>query len=119
MATNFHGQGLVIDGLIAPTGGVTKDVAVLVQNMVVVPQATVAQTLTFSGHVEGEFTLAKATGSAWAVGQVLYWDTANNNWVVAQSATARRAGFATAVAASGDTTGRVKLNNIGAAVNVA
>ena len=119
MATNFIARGDTIDGLIAPTGGVTKDVAVLVQNMVVIPHATVAQTLTFSATVEGVFTLAKATGNAWAVGQVLYWDTANNNWVVAQSATARRAGFAAKAAASGDTTGDVKLNNIGAAVNVA
>ncbi len=115
----FIQNGTVLDNLIAPTGGVTKDVGVLVQNIVVVPTATVAQTLTFSGHVEGVHTLAKATGSAWAVGQNLYWDTANNNFVTAQSATARRAGIAAAAAASGDTTGAVKLNNIGAAVNVA
>lgn len=119
MSTKFISQGRVLEGLVAPTGGVTADVAVLIQNVVVVPQATVAQTLTFSGYVEGVFTLAKATGNAWAVGQNLYWDTANNNWVVAQSATARRAGIAASAAASGDTTGAVKLNNIGAAVNVA
>lgn len=115
----FVQPGRVLDNFIAPTGGVTKDVAVLIQNVVVVPLATVAQTLTFTGAVEGVFTLAKAAGNAWAVGQNLYWDTANNNWVVAQSATARRAGIAAAAAASGDTTGAVKLNNIGAAVNVA
>lgn len=119
MSTKFIAPGLVLDGLIAPTGGVTVDVGVLVQNIVVMPQSTVAQTLTFSGHVEGIFTMAKATGSAWAVGQNLYWDTANNNWVTAQSATARRAGIAAKLAASGDASGDVKLNNIGAAVNVA
>lgn len=119
MTTTFIAPGLVLDNLIAPTGGVTKDVGVLIQNVVVVPHATVAQTLTFSGYIEGIFTMAKATGNAWIIGQNLYWDTANNNWVVAQSATARRAGIAASAAASGDTTGQVKLNNIGAAVNVA
>jgi predicted RecA/RadA family phage recombinase len=119
MTTTFIQPGLVLDGLVAPTGGVTKDVGVLVQNIVVVPQSTVAQTLTFSAHVEGVFTMVKATGAAWAIGQNLYWDTANNNWVTAQSATARRAGIAASAQASGDLTGAVKLNNIGAAVNVA
>jgi predicted RecA/RadA family phage recombinase len=119
MSTKFISPGTVLDGLVAPTGGVTVDVGVLVQNVVVVPQSTVAQTLTFSGYVEGVFTMAKASGNAWAVGQNLYWDTANNNWVTAQSATARRAGIAAAAAGSSDTTGAVKLNNIGAAVNVA
>lgn len=119
MSTNFISPGLVLDNLVAPTGGVTNSVGVLVQNLVVVPQSTVAQTLTFSAYVEGVFAMAKATGNAWAVGQNLYWDTANNNWVVAQSVTARRAGVAASAALSGDISGAVKLNNIGAAVNVA
>src|SRR5262245_61899767 len=104
---------------IAPSGGVTNGVAVLVQGQVVVPTSTVAVGVAFQGDNEGVFTLAKATGAAWTTGQTLYFDTANNNFVTAQSATARRAGAAAAPAASGDTTGSVKLMNIGAAVNVA
>ena len=118
MATGYTQPGDVLE-FIAPTGGVTNGVGVLVQGQVVVPLATVAQTLPFLGRTTGVWTMAKATGNAWAVGQNLYWDTANNNWVVAQSATARRAGVAAVAAASNDTTGSVKLNNIGAAVNVA
>lgn len=118
MTTTFIAPGQVLDGLVAPTGGVTKDVGVLVGNIVVIPQSTVAQTLTFTGLCEGVFLMVKAAGATWAIGQNLYWDTANNNWVTAQSATARRAGIAASAQASGDLTGNVKLNNIGAAVNV-
>ncbi len=118
MASNFIQPGDVLE-FIAPTGGVVTGVGVLIQGMVVVPTATVAQTLPFQGKVTGGFTMAKAAGSAWAAGQTLYWDTANNNWVVAQSATARRAGVAAAAALSADTSGVVKLMNIGAPVNVA
>jgi predicted RecA/RadA family phage recombinase len=118
MATGFTQEGSVLE-FIAPTGGVTNGVGVLVQGQVVIPLATVAQTLPFLGRVDGVWTMAKAAGNAWAVGQNLYWDTANNNWVTAASATARRAGIAAVAAGSADTTGSVKLNNIGAAVNVA
>jgi predicted RecA/RadA family phage recombinase len=118
MASNYIQPGNTIE-LIAPTGGVVNGVGILVQGVVVVPTATAAQTLPFQGHIEGTFTMAKAAGNAWTAGQTLYWDTANNNWVVAQSATARRAGIATVAAGSADTTGVVKLNNIGAPVNVA
>lgn len=118
MANNFIQPGLVLD-LTAPTGGVVKGVAILIGALVVVPTDTVAQTLPFEGHTEGVFTLAKATGNAWTEGQVLYFDSTAGNFAVAASATARRAGFAVAAAASGDTSGKVRLNNIGAAVNVA
>lgn len=117
MASNYIGPGNVRE-FIAPAGGVTTGVGVLVQGEVVVPTATVAATLPFQGHTEGVFTMAKAAGNAWAAGQTLYWDTANNNWVVAQSATARRAGKAATAALSAATTGDVKLMNIGAPVAV-
>lgn len=113
MASNYIGPGNLRE-YIAPTGGVTNGVGVLVQGEVVIPTSTVAQTLPFQGHNEGVWTMAKATGAAWAAGQTLYWDTANNNWVTAQSATARRAGKAHAPALSADTTGQVQLMNIGA-----
>lgn len=118
MATNFIQPGCTMT-FIAPTGGVTSGVAVLIGGLVVVPNTTAAQTVAFEGTVEGVYTLAKATGTAWTAWQVLYFDSANSNFVTAQSATARRAGVATAAAASGDATGSVKLLNIGAAVNVA
>lgn len=104
---------------IAPSGGVTNNVFVLVQNMVVLPTSTVAVGIAFEGNVEGCFPCLKTAGAAWTTGQVLYFDTATGTFTTAASATARRAGFAAAPALSADTVGTVKLANVGAAVNVA
>lgn len=57
----------------------------------------------------GVFTLAKTTGTAWSVGDKLYWDdsaksltkTASGNTLV---------GVCTLAAASGDATGQIRLN---------
>jgi predicted RecA/RadA family phage recombinase len=118
MATNYIQPGDVLT-LTAPSGGVTAGAAVKIGSLIVVPTSSAAQTLPFEGALSGVFTLAKATGTAWTVGATLYFDTANANFVTAQSATACRAGHAVAAAASGDATGQVRLLNIGAVVNVA
>jgi len=118
MAGNFVQEGCVIE-LAAPTGGVVGGTAILVGSLVLIPMVTAAQTVRTTFARAGVFTVAKATGVAWTEGQILYFDSAAGNFATAASATARRAGFATLAAASGDTTGTVLLNNIGAAVNVA
>jgi predicted RecA/RadA family phage recombinase len=56
----------------------------------------------------GVFTLPKATGAAWAVGDLLYYDGTAHN-ITKTSSGNTKIGVATAVAASGDTTGNVKL----------
>lgn len=57
----------------------------------------------------GVFSLAKTTGAAWTVGQKIYWD--NTAKECAGTATGNTlVGVATAAAASGDTTGIVRLN---------
>lgn len=105
---------------VAPGGGVTSGVAVLIQGTVVIPLVTAAAGVEFAGCIAGVFNgLLKAAGAAWAVGQTLYFDSADSTFKTAQSATARRAGIAAEAALLADTTGTVKLNNIGAAVNVA
>ncbi len=103
----------------APGGGVTVDVPVLISSLVVIPLVTAAAGVRFNAALRGVFTVPKATGATWSEGQVLYWDSSAGNFATAQSATARRAAAATLAAASGDTTGQVRLNNISAAVNVA
>jgi predicted RecA/RadA family phage recombinase len=103
----------------APGGGVTKDVPVLISSLVVIPVNTVAAGLPFEGMIEGVFTQPKTAGATWSEGQVLYFDSATSSFTTAASATARRAGAAVAAALSGDTTGKVRLANISAAVNVA
>lgn len=115
---NFIKPGNTIT-LTAPAGGVVSGGLYLVGALVVVSATTAAAATPFEASATGVFTLAKATGSAWTEGQTLYFDSANSNFVTAASATARRAGSAVAAAASGDTTGQVRLINIGAPVNVA
>ena len=118
MSTTAIQRGDVLT-LTAPGGGFTAGVAVAVSSLVVVPKNTAASGVLTDCDVEGVHTLAKATGATWSEGQVLYFDTSTANFKTATNATAFRAGVATAAAASGDTTGKVRLCNISAAVNVA
>ena len=62
--------------------------------------------------IEGVVTLAKATGIAWTVGLLLYWDNSAKN-VTNVTTSNYRIGVAAAAAASGDTTGPVRLNGVG------
>jgi predicted RecA/RadA family phage recombinase len=104
---------------VAPAN-VTSGVAVLIQQQVVIPAVTALNGAEFEGSIEGVFSgVLKAAGAAWTTGQVLYFDSADSTFKTATGVSARRAGIAAAPALAGDTTGTVKLLNIGAAVNVA
>jgi predicted RecA/RadA family phage recombinase len=57
----------------------------------------------------GVYSLAKETGAAWAVGDLIYWD--NTEKRCTKTATSNKLiGVAVAAAASGDGVGRVRLN---------
>jgi predicted RecA/RadA family phage recombinase len=110
MSTTYVQQGDVIT-LTAPSGGVVAGTAVLIANLLVIPQETVAQTLPFSGYVTGIHTMVKATGTAWLEGQILYWDDTAKK-VTTVSTSNYRIGCAAVAAASGDTSGTVRLNGV-------
>lgn len=59
-------------------------------------------------QTDGVFIMAKATGAAWTVGARIYWDDAAKNCTTTAS-TNKLVGVAAAAAASGDTTGNVRL----------
>lgn len=61
------------------------------------------------GQVEGVFDVAKATGAGWSVGDAIYWDDSAKKFTTTSSGNTK-AGVAVLTAASGDTTGRVRLN---------
>lgn len=103
----------------APVGGVVSGTAYMIGSLLVVATNTVDAGLEFEGLTEGVVTLPKATGSAWTEGAMLYWSTATNNLVVATAAAARRVGVAAVAAASGDTSGVVRLTGSPSVVNVA
>lgn len=117
MATNFYQEGCVQE--FAAPANVTSGTPILVGTLVAIPLVTALSGVRCNFALDGVWTVPKATGAAWTEGQVLYWDSAAGNFATAASATARRAGSAALAAASGDTTGTVRLQNISAAVNVA
>lgn len=108
MAKTFIQEGCTLT-FTAPTGGVTAGTPVLIGNVLAVPAATVAQTLPFEGCTEGVHSLVKATGTAWTEGCLLYWDDSAKK-ITTVSTSNYRIGFAVVAAASGDTTGKVKLS---------
>jgi predicted RecA/RadA family phage recombinase len=58
--------------------------------------------------IMGEVRLTKATGTAYSVGDKLYWDTTNDR--LTKTKTDTPCGICTLAAASADTTARVFLN---------
>lgn len=111
MSQTFVQPGLVMT-FTAPTGGVTAGTPVLIGALLVVPRTSVAVGLPFDGDACGVHKLMpKATGQTWAEGALLYWD--NTAFKFTTTATANtRVGSAVVAAASGDTTGTVRLDGI-------
>jgi predicted RecA/RadA family phage recombinase len=99
----------------APSPGVASGDPVLIGSIFGVANGAAVTGADVEIDTVGVFTLPKATGASWAVGDPLYWDataknvtkTAGDNLVI---------GAATAVAAGGDTVGNVKIGPLGATV---
>lgn len=111
MSQTFVTSGRVMT-YTAPSGGVTAGTPVLIGAVLVVPRTTVAQTLPFDGDAEGVHkAMPKATGQTWSEGALLYWDNSAKNFTTTATSNTR-AGSAAAAAATGDTTGSVRLDGI-------
>lgn len=115
MSTTFQQPGVILD-LIAPTGGVTNGVPLLIGGLFVVPTATVAQTLPFEGMVAGVHAYTKPGSQAWSLGQAIFWDTAQAKFSNDPS-TGPFVGVAVEAVGSGagETTGKVKIGYAAAA----
>lgn len=108
MSSNpFNKPGDVLT-FVAPTGGVTVGVPVIIGSRLVIPKVTVAATVSFEGAVSGVFYLAKTTSQAWVTGQPLYWSTGNSKASNDASA-GLMIGEAAEAAASAATSGYVKI----------
>lgn len=104
------------DNLDFPNASGSKMVAgtpYLATHSIVVPIADIADGSTGAVAVEGCFTLPKVTGRAWTVGAKVFWDVSASKFDVIAGTPATGdivgCGIAAAAAASGDTTGVVKL----------
>lgn len=94
---------------VAPTGGVTIGVLVLISGVVVLPLATAAATIAFPGKVAGRVNGALATTSqAWVAGQTLYWVSGTSTLTTAATGNTK-IGYAAAIKASAAAAGDVIL----------
>lgn len=105
---NFVQPGDNLD-LVAPRD-LTSGAGFLVGSIFAVASLTVAAGVVVSGVTSGVFDLPKAAGAV-TQGQKLYWDNAAFN-VTTTSTNNTQIGVATAAAASGDATARVKLGYV-------
>jgi len=99
----------------APAGGVNSGDPVLIGAIFGIANFTALATADVEIDTHGVFTLTKATGAAWAVGDPVYWDAAAKN-ITKTAANNLVVGTATAIAATGDTVGNVKIGALGATV---
>src|SRR5678815_474139 len=108
MSAKFIQPGDVME-FVAPTGGVTNGVPVLIGGFFVVPADTATATNAFRGKVSGVFLLAKATSETWSQEQPLFWDVANARATV-DTTVGLPIGTASVSALSADTTGKIRLH---------
>ena len=107
MATNFVTHGESIPYTNATGSNITSGSVVAVGDMIGIALSDILIGSTGTVQLAGVAIVAKTTGQAWTQGAKLYWDgtsaftttVGSNVW----------AGWAYAAAASGDTTGQVKL----------
>lgn len=110
MAQKYKAPGEVLD-VVAPVGGLTTDVPVKIGSIIGVALNTAAVGVTGQVAINGVFRdMPKATGQAWAQGDMLYWSAANSNFTTTATANTF-AGYAETAAASGDSVGCVLLSH--------
>lgn len=109
---NFVQPGNIVT-LTAPSGGVVSGTAYKIGSLIVVAQATVAQTLPFAALVEGVISYTKPGSQAWTEGAKVYWDNSAKKFTTTSSANTLAGIAAAAVGSgSGETTGLVRLDGV-------
>lgn len=103
---NFLSSGDVI-APVAPEGGVTAGVPVLIGGLFVVPRVSADAGDIFPGVADGVIRLPKATGFAPSAGAVAYWDEADEE--LNSDTTNPSIGHYERAALTGDTDARIRL----------
>ena len=119
MATNYVGEGKVLDYVAGATITV-GDVLVVGDTVGIALKSGVSGDV-LPMAIEGVFTVAKTTGTAWVQGDAIDWDASASEFhkgVTPASGDVVSAGIASAAAASAAATGTIKLlgGALGAAV---
>jgi predicted RecA/RadA family phage recombinase len=108
MAKNFLQPGRTLDMLLASdveSGGIVN-----AGGLIGIAQTDGDIGDTIAVDLEGVYSLAKATGTAWTLGEKLYWHPSPGQ---VQTTGTIIIGHAAAAAASGDATGKVRLLGVG------
>ncbi|TKV73302.1 DUF2190 family protein [Bradyrhizobium elkanii] len=108
---NFVHDGEILT-VTAPAGGVLSGDPVLIGAIFGVAAFSAAAGADVEIATEGVFTLPKAAGAGWSVGDPIYFDVTAKN-LTGTSANNLCVGTAAAVAAAGDTAGNVKIGDLG------
>jgi len=115
---NYKSDDDGVLNLVAPAGGVTSGVPVLIGGLLVVPHATAAEGMPFSARYRGEFELAKTAANAPGQLAAAHWNDGASEVTTAADdggdpATAYpKVGFFTVPAVGGDVTVRVMLTGV-------
>lgn len=118
MTTNYVQDGDVLEHTAAAS--ISAGDVVELANVVGVALADAASGEKVSVRVDGVFTLAKTTGTAWNQGDVLDWDTSTAKFgkgITPATGDITKCAVAAADAASGDATGKVLLRAIPGTIN--
>lgn len=105
-------KNLIQDGEVMPLTApyaVASGDGFLVGSLFAVAETAAGNGEAVQGRRRGVFTLAKATGEAWTVGAKVYWDNTNKRLTTTASGNTL-VGVASAVQASGDTTGAAMID---------
>lgn len=108
---NFSADGKTVTT--AASGAVSSGDVDSLNDLVGVAQNDAADTESVVYALEGVYLVGKATGQTWGVGEAVNWDNSAGVFTTGTTSAASDvtdAGVAMAAAASGDTTGYVKIN---------
>src|SRR5438309_1562454 len=102
---NFVQEGVALD--LAVPYDVAAGAAFKIGAIIAVAAVTgvLATADVVAGYVQGVYDLASDTGTAWAIGDIVYWDDTNKRFTKTSTSNTK-SGYVVAAKASGDVTGR-------------
>jgi|GEM_PF-1288252 len=113
---NFLSEDDGLVNLVAPAGGVTSGVPVLIGGALIVPKSTAAEGELFAAHYRGEHEMAKTAADVAGQLDVAYWNDAASEITTAaddgSGGDYKKVGFFTKVAAGGDVSAAVMLTGL-------
>jgi predicted RecA/RadA family phage recombinase len=108
---NLVQKGEILE-LVAPVGGVSSGVPLVIGSLVVFPVTDADQGAKFSAMVEGVFTVVKVGAQAWSAGDIVYFDAANSRFTTASATGVRKVGAVTVAALAAATSGVIRLDGV-------